>query len=420
MRILYLHQYFNTLNMSGGTRSFEMAKRFAKAGHDVHIITSWREPTKKNDWFVTREEGFHVHWSPVLYDNSMSFFDRIKAFFKFAFRSAIKVASIEADVIFASSTPLTIAFPAVYGSKKQKIPLVFEVRDLWPEIPIAMGILKNPFLKFIAKKLEIFAYKNSSSIVVLSPGMKKGVLKTGFPSSRIAVIPNSADIKLFKVSDQKGQNYRNKQDWLGQSPLLIYAGTFGLINGVDFLVDLARELKILGSDIKILAIGGGQKYNEVLNYAKSQGILNKNFFIKNYFKKKDLPSILNAATMSSSLFIDKPEMRPNSANKFFDSLAAGKPIMINYGGWMNELIKSEGCGLSLWKKPIRQAASELDQFMHNTHLIKSSSDASSKLAKKYFDRDKLAYQLLSVIENTVNGYPEKAERISPGIYNVKI
>ena len=416
MKILYLHQYFNTPEMSGGTRSFEMARRFVLEGHEVHVITSWREPTMGNDWFETDVEGFCVHWLPVLYSNSMTFTERIIAFFKFAFCSARKAASLQADVVFATSTPLTIAIPAVYVCKKQKIPLVFEVRDLWPELPISMGALKNPFVRFLANKLEIFAYKNSSSIVALSPGMKDGVIRTGFPSSKVAVIPNSADIKLFRISNDFGQKFRNEREWLGGNPLLVYTGTFGLINGVDYLIDLATQLSNIKSDIRILAIGGGIKFNEVIENAKAAGVLNKNLFIESYLKRKDVPAALSAATISSALFIDKPEMRPNSANKFFDSLAAGKPIMTNYGGWMHDLIESTGCGLSMWQKPIDQVALELDVCLHVLLWLKGASEASMALADRFFDRDVLADQLLSVIEKTVQGCPDKVEKIAPGNY----
>ncbi|MBT6673966.1 MAG: glycosyltransferase, partial [Proteobacteria bacterium] len=124
MNILYLHQYFNTPDMSGGTRSYEMARRFVQQGHEVHMITSWREPRDDQAWFESNEAGIHVHWLPVEYTNKMSFLNRIKAFLKFAIKSANKTASIKADIIFATSTPLTIALPAVYAAKIQKIPMV--------------------------------------------------------------------------------------------------------------------------------------------------------------------------------------------------------------------------------------------------------------------------------------------------------
>ena len=130
--------------MSGGTRSYEFARRLVSMGHQVNMITSWRDPDGRNSWFSTNEDGINVHWLPVPYSNSMSYSQRLFSFFRFAILSARKAASLPADVVFATSTPLTIVLPAFYASRCQSVPMVFEVRDLWPELPIAMGALRNP------------------------------------------------------------------------------------------------------------------------------------------------------------------------------------------------------------------------------------------------------------------------------------
>lgn len=132
MRITYLHQYFNTPEMSGGTRSYEMARKLVAMGHEVNMITSWRENDGKTDWFETEEAGIHVHWIPVPYSNKMGFYERLRAFTKFAVYSSLKAIQLKSDIIFATSTPLTIAIPGVIASKINHIPMVFEVRDLWP------------------------------------------------------------------------------------------------------------------------------------------------------------------------------------------------------------------------------------------------------------------------------------------------
>ncbi len=137
MKILYLHQYFNTPNMSGGTRSYEMAIRMVKKGHQVHMITSLRDgSTEFGTWKKETINGINVYWLSVPYDNKMSTMRRIYSFIIFAFKAGSKAISIGGDVIFATSTPLTIAIPAIQAKKKLKIPMVFEVRDLWPELPI--------------------------------------------------------------------------------------------------------------------------------------------------------------------------------------------------------------------------------------------------------------------------------------------
>src|SRR5690606_33152003 len=180
MRIIYLHQYFNTLDMPGGTRSYEMARKLVAAGHEVHMVTSWRnDDGRPAGWFQTDEAGIRVHWLPVPYSNHMSYLQRVLAFFRFAFLSLGKAKELNGDVVFATSTPLTIALPAVLAARSKKIPLVFVVRDLWPELPVAMVALRNPMLKWLATRLEKWAYYNSEAIIALSPGMKQGVIRAG-------------------------------------------------------------------------------------------------------------------------------------------------------------------------------------------------------------------------------------------------
>ena len=256
MKIIYIHQYFTTPDMSGGTRSYEMARRMVAAGHEVQMVTSDREPNANGSgWFKTVEAGIQVHWYPVPYSNHMSITQRIKAFFSFALAARKKAVELDGDIIFATSTPLTIALPAVTASRKKKIPMVFEVRDLWPEMPIAVGALKNPLLRFAAKKLEHWAYHNTEAVVALSPGMKEGVVRTGYPAERVAVIPNSSDNAEFEHDPEAAARFRAERDWLGDKPLLVYTGTFGPTNGVGYMVGLAKELKALNSPIRILLVG---------------------------------------------------------------------------------------------------------------------------------------------------------------------
>lgn len=417
MKVLYLHQYFNTPDMSGGTRSYEMARRMVAAGHEVHMLTAYRKDDKQGEWFTTDEAGIQVHWYPVPYSNHMSYGQRIKAFFAFAFAARKKALALEGDIVFATSTPLTIALPGVLAARKHKIPMVFEVRDLWPEMPIAMGALKNPAMRFAAQKLERWAYRHSSAVVALSPGMKEGVVATGYPASQVAVIPNSSDNHEFQHDPQAAEAFRIQRPWLGDRPLLVYTGTFGRVNGVGYMVELATALKKSGSDIRLLLVGDGQERPPVIEAAKAAGVYEDNLFFESVMPKREIPGLLAAATMASNLVIDLPAARANSANKFFDSLAAGKPVFINHGGWMHELVKSHDCGLAMWQTPVEQVAEALEARLHDNDWLAQAGAAAKTLAEKEFDRDVLAGQLMQVLETTLEGNSSHACEIAPGNYS---
>lgn len=403
--------------MSGGTRSYEMARRMVASGHEVHMVTSWRsDKPADSGWFSTQEQGINVHWFPVPYSNHMSYLQRIKAFFDFALAAKRKAAELRGDVVFATSTPLTIAIPAVFAAKKHKVPMVFEVRDLWPELPIAIGALKNPTTQFLAKRLERWAYHHSAAIVALSPGMKDGVVNAGYPQERVVVIPNSSDNREFQHDATAAQAFRAARPWLGDRPLLVYAGTFGRINGVGYMVHLAEALYEIAPDVRILLVGGGQERSEVIEQAKEHAVFEKNLFFEDKLPKKEIPALLSAADMASSLFIDLPEMQSNSANKFFDALASGTPVMINYGGWQDELIKANGCGLTMWKRPIDEVASIIAEKIHDSQWLEQAGASARRLAEEQFDRDILAKQLEKTIMNVANREPEGVAGIASGNY----
>lgn len=312
---------------------------------------------------------------------------------------------------------MTIALPAVPAARKKKIPMVFEVRDLWPEMPIAMGALNNPLLRFAAHKLERWAYNNASAVVALSPGMKAGVVRTGYPAEKVAVIPNSSDNSEFAYNADAARQFRAERKWLGDRPLLVYTGTFGKVNGVGYMVELASALKARGSDVRILLVGDGAERNKVADAARQAGVLDENLFIENPLPKKAIPALLSAATMASALFIDLPEMRSNSANKFFDALASGTPVLLNYGGWMHDLVSAHECGLPMWQRSVADVAEELDTKMYDQVWLDKAGQAARKLAEEHFDRDLLASQLMTVLHSAVDGNPEKAAEIASGRYD---
>lgn len=386
--------------MSGGTRSYEMAKRLVAAGHEVHMITSWVKETDKNDWFIEEIDGIKIYWFPNPYNNKMSFKQRIKAFFRFAYAAIRKVSTIPADVVFATSTPLTIAIPGVLGARKQKIPMVFEVRDLWPEVPIAMNILNKPYQIFLAKKLEKWAYKNSTHVISLSPGMKEGVISAGIPENKVSVIPNSSDNDLFDVDKFAFEQFKENNLWLPKGKVLIYTGTFGIVNNVGVAIEIAQELLSRKSDISILLIGDGLEYDKVYKKAEESGVLNKTLYIRKQVPKNEIPFFLRYASMALSFAIDIPAIQANSANKFFDALAAGKPIMINYGGWQKDIIEQNQCGVIAWQKSVVEIVDELENFLNDSESYNIACKNAKELALNDFCRDKLAKKLELVLVNS--------------------
>ncbi len=378
--------------MPGGTRSYELARRLVDMGHTVSILTTWRGTTRESGWRQETIDGISVHWLPVQYSNHMDYRRRLRAFGEFALRAGLRGKTIDCDIVFATSTPLTVAIPAVYTAKQHGVPMVFEVRDLWPELPIAMGAIRNPLAKSLAKRLELFAYKHAERIIALSPGMAAGIAKTGYPSEKIEIIPNSADLERFSASLSDGQRFFAKFPELQSKPFLLYAGTLGKINGVSYLVDLAAEMAVLDCDLNFVVIGDGADKEKIVCAAKGRDVWLRNFFLLAPQSKDEIADAFAAATIVSSLFIDLPEMQANSANKFFDGLASGTPVCINYGGWHEELLTDNECGFRISRDP-RAAATQIFEKKRNREWLIKAGQQARLLAQREFSRETMAAKL---------------------------
>lgn len=381
--------------MVGGTRSFEIGRRLVAAGHEVDVITSWRETTTRRGWFTTGSEGMRVHWLPVHYSNHMGYSARIGAFLRFAIAAAKRAVAVEADVIFASSTPLTIALPAVYAARRKRIPMIFEVRDLWPDLPIAVGALRSPMARWLARRLETFAYSNSERVIALSPGMAAGVARRGYPADRIAIVPNGADLELFRRDGVRGREFRRQLGIADDRIVIGYAGTFGRINRVAYLVELAAAMRLEERAVFVL-IGEGHDRDQIDRLARDLGVLNRNLFILPGVTKSAMPAVLSGLDIATSLFLPIPEMEANSANKFFDALAAGCCVAINYGGWQAQILEESEAGIRLAADPA-EAALQLTSLVRQPDRLRRYGSNARMLAVEKFSRDELAMRVEAVI-----------------------
>lgn len=404
MRVTYIHQYFATRESPTCTRSYEFARRVVDRGHTVTIITSDAQvPTRNHSprrTYRQSMEGIDVVVIPVMYSNKMDYRRRIGSFVRFAVRASWHSVREPADVVVALSTPLTVAVPGIAASFLRRVPMVFEVGDLWPEMPIAMGALRNPLSRALARGLEWFAYHASAQVVAFSTGMAEGVRSRGISPGRISVIPNGADLDLFDVPRSEGDAIRARIPGLGAtSPLILYAGSFGRLYGIESLAKTASETRKLVPEARFLVIGEGFGRERLIDEARRQRVLDETLFIWDPLPKEDMPRLFAAADVVLSV------MRPiragwvNSANKFFDALAAGRPLAINYGGWQAELLTETGAGIAAPDADPQEFAHALAEFIQDPENLRKSGFAARDLARREFDRDILGAQFIQLLES---------------------
>ena len=392
MKILYIHQYFTTPDIPGATRSYWVSQALIEQGHEVTMIYA-------NDKIVTntfKEDRFGIKTIAVKvsYSNSMSIFRRFLAFVKFMLRST-KVALQEKDVdlVYATSTPLTIGFPALAVKFFKGTPFVFEVRDLWPEVPIQMGALKNPIIIRLAKWFERHIYKKAAHIIALSPGMEDGVLAEGIPQEKVSMISNMAKIDKFWVREP----HTGIMEELKLKPevfKVIYFGSLGVSNAIDYILDAAKLL-IDNKSIEILFLGSGSEVETIKNRIASDQLTNVRYL--GNFNMEKTSEIVNICDVSLVTFSNIPILATNSPNKLFDSLSAGKPIIVNSPGWTKTMVEEHKCGFFVDPNSEQALVDRIVSMSQDKDALIQMGLNSRKLAETEYDKSILCDKIVKVV-----------------------
>lgn len=364
-KILYIHQYFKTPEDGGCIRSYYLAKGLVAAGFQVSMITAHNKETYQRKEI----EGIIVHYLPVAYDNSFGFGKRIRSFLKF-FARGIAIAGKEKDVqlAYVMTTPLTTALIALYLKIFKRIPYYFEVGDLWPEVPVRMGLLKNILLKNAAYLLEYLAYKNAEKLIALSPGIA-GYMARKQPGKPLAVIPNMSDMTYFQPAEKEK----------GSSIKVLYCGAIGIANHLEYLLDAARICYQKNIPVSFTIMGEGGRTDAI---ARLAGEL-PNVKMKSFTNRDGLKPIVDAHDAFYVSFKKVDILHTGSPNKYFDGLAAGKLMILNLGGWLKDLTEMNHCGFAYDPESPMEFVEKIVPYLENEHLLFQTQENSLRLAHEY-------------------------------------
>lgn len=388
VKVLILHQYFNTPETGGSLRSYYLARALVDRGIRPVVIT-----THNGDGFRIEDvEGIEVHYLPIPYRNSFGFIKRILSFLKFVFSIVREAGKFkEYEVCYAISTPLTIGLAAIWIKWRYKIPYIFEVGDLWPEAPIQVGIIKNPILKKILYQLERSIYTRAKSIVALSEPIRQAI-ESKVPGKRIDVIPNMADVEFYKPGT-KDPVLEEKFNVTGKF-VVSYIGTFGLANGLERMLHYAQEAQQGNLPIHFLLCGEGARHDELQQYTGQLGLQNTS--IVPMQNRKGVQEVLNVTDAAFISYLPLPVLETGSPNKYFDALAAGKLIVVNFKGWIRDEIESHACGLFV--DPVKpDDFIKLKEILLNQNLLHTFQMNSRALAEKRYSRSKVCEEWVKII-----------------------
>lgn len=431
MHILYFHQHFSTPSGSTGTRSYEMARTLIGYGHEVTMVCGTYggghtgltgDPVKG----IRRGkvDGIRVVEICLPYSNHDSFMKRSLTFLRFALKSIGIAWRTKYDLLFATSTPLTAGIPGiVMRVLKPRKPFVFEVRDLWPELPREMGVMTNPLVLGSMSVLEWLSYNCAQACIGLSPGIVEGIRKRCSNKKPVAMIPNGCDLNLFHISPkpQKDDSIpasnvatasppfsSNEQKDNGQPDAdptfrAVFTGAHGMANGLNAVLDAAAVLKQCDrDDIELIFIGDGKLKPKLMERADREGLTNCRFLAP--IPKLELAAKIAEFDAGMMILANFPAFYyGTSPNKFFDYIASGLPVINNYPGWIADLITENNCGIAVPPEDSQALATALKRLADNPRERRSMGANARLLAETQFSRRKLAEQFCNFLQDRVTG-----------------
>jgi len=395
MKILLINQVFVSPDEPGHTRHFEMAQYLRAHGHELVIVasdlnyqTGQRTVERRGLLAETQQiiDGVRVlraYMYPALH---RSYFWRIASFFSFMFSSvwtALRVKDV--DLIMGTTPPIFQALSAWFVAFVRRKPFLLEVRDLWPEFGVSMGVLKNPVLIVMARWLEKFLYARATHILVNSPAYKDYMLGKGVPGNKITFIPYGTDIDMFNPNVD-GSSIREKLG-LEEKFVIVYAGALGQANDIDTLLRAAGRLRD-ETKIRFVLFGDGKERARLDHEAKNQKL--NHVIFAGVCPKKEMPLVLASSDVCLAILQDIPMFRTTYPNKVFDYMAAGRATVLVIDGVVREVIESSNGGVFVQPGDDEQLAKtilELSKDPQRVHQMGSS--ARAYLVKHLDRRDKL-------------------------------
>ncbi len=401
MHILYIHQYFATPRGSTGTRSYEFARRWVKEGHQVTMLTTIAQLTPADLEGVRPGvlagrvciDGIEVIACRIKYKQAMSSLRRVWAFAAFMLLASwYALCTPQIDVVYASSTPITVGVPALLARWLRGRPFALEVRDPWPALPIQMGVIRHPLWVWLVSWLERTLYRHARAVVTLSPGMEQLVREAAPPAKSVITIPNAADTERFRP-DLERRTVRRQRGWEGRF-VCMHCGAMGRVNGLDLIVRAARHFRQDRNFLFVL-IGEGGEMPKLKEQRRRLGL--ENLVILDVVPKRELPGFLAAADLCLMTVMPLPILEHNSANKFFDYLSAGRPVLLNYSGWQRDLLENAHAGFGCRLGDEAEFFQKLDDLRADPARCLTMPRNARRLAVERFDRETLARQALEVV-----------------------
>ncbi len=398
--LLLIHQYFATHDDSGGTRHYELLVPLVSHGNRATVLVGNRDFSTDRKVQSKKSEGIDIRRCWTLPGQQNSYIWRIFVFISFFLSSLLASVCVRsADVVIATSPPLPVAIVGLIIARIRRIPFVLEIRDLWPDFGVELGVIKNKTLIWLARKIESLAYRNADCVIVNSPGYINHVRERG--AKRIEVIPNGVDCSFFtinRVVEERALELRTTWNAC-EKFVLIYTGAMRKANNLSVLLHAMKLIEV--DDILMVFVGNGNERDGLRELAESLQL--KNVLFKETVKKSEMPAVLAAADCGVGCLAPIPLFTMPYPNKVFDYMAAGRPVLCAIDGEIRKVVEKSECGIYA----SAQSPSDISKAIVKIASDKRGADQLGQNGKyfvqEYFDRGLQAKQLENLLRQVVEG-----------------
>jgi glycosyltransferase involved in cell wall biosynthesis len=401
VRIAYVCHYFVPEPAAPAARVHELSRAWVRAGHQVTVLTAFpNHPTGRipdeyrgRAWATDRVDGIRVlrSWLYAVPNRGVGRrgLDHLSFMVTAAAFGLPRMGKV--DVVIASSPTLFSAVSAWLIARVKRVPFVLEVRDLWPEAILELGLMRPGPAVSVLKWLARFLYAEAARVVVVTEAFKWRLADMGVPSDKMVVIPNGADTRLFSP-DVSGALSRERLGIAPDAFVVAYVGSHGLSHGLGALLDAAESQP----EACYLLVGDGADRARLVAEKDRRGL--RNVLMLESVSKTDVPGLYAAADVCVVPLRDVPLFETFVPSKLFEMLAAGRPIIGAVRGEARAILERSGGAVVVEPEDGLAIAAEAARLRGDPALRKRLGERGRAFAEQHYDRDKLAERYLALLD----------------------
>jgi glycosyltransferase involved in cell wall biosynthesis len=405
MHTLLIHQIFMSPEDSGGTRHYELGKRVVDTGDNFTIVASdlnylTGKRILEDQGFIAEQnfEGVKVLRTYTYPSLHRGFTWRIISFLSFTLSSFFAgMTAKNVDVVMGTSPPIFQCISAWLIAKIRNKPFLLEIRDLWPDFAIDIGVLKSPILIGLSRWLESFLYKSAKCILVNSPAYRDYLLDKGIPAEKIVLISNGVEVEQFNPEHQ-GKEWRQSLG-IDDKFVVTYTGSIGMANDIATLLKAAAIVKS-EPNIEIVLVGDGKERKIMEKMAEDLQLSNLRF--TGIVSKREIPSIIAGSDICLAILKDIPMFRKPYPNKVFDYMAGGRATILAIDGVIRDVIEKSHGGIFVQPGDEQKLAEAIIYLSQNSEIAKQMGASARKYVVENFDRKEHGKAFVKLLQELTN------------------